>query len=298
MNSEISIFDDIKRQDELAGSYWYARDLQKILGYSSWQRFETVVAKAITSFQNSELINSYNINDHFNQVVKSIKTGKGAIAKVNDYQLSKYACYLIAQNGDPRKPAIALAQSYFNIQTLRQEQYENLSEEERRLYIRHQVTEENKKLSNSAKSSGVKNYGNFNDAGYLGLYGMRAKEIRSKKRLGKDALLDRAGATELAANLFRITQTNDKLQNELSQGKEIGETAAAKTHNMIGGKVRQTIKDIGGVLPEDLPPEPEHIKQLEKRHRARQVQDSKLHNLNSKQDESLAINDQNRNEQP
>lgn len=134
-----------------------------------------------------------------------------------------------------KKPEVALAQSYFNIQTLRQEQFEKLSADERRVYIRHQVTEENKKLFDSAKASGVENYGSFNDAGYLGLYGMRAKEICEKKKLGKDKLLDRAGATELAANLFRITQTNDKLQNELDRGETIGEKGAENTHFMVGG---------------------------------------------------------------
>lgn len=279
MTNTPTIFDNIKKNDENVGEFWSARDLQQILGYSSWQRFESVIAKSIQSFQSSELTKSYDINDHFSQVVKMVTTGSGADRPINDYNLSRYACYLIAQNGDPRKPAIALAQSYFNIQTLRQEQYESLSDDERRLYIRHQVTEENKKLFDSAKASGVENYGNFNDAGYLGLYGMRAKEICRKKNLGKDRLLDRAGATELAANLFRITQTNDKLQNELDKGREIGENAAVKTHNMVGGKVRQTIKDIGGVLPENLPPESEHIQQLEKRIQAQQIGGTSLKNL-------------------
>lgn len=275
----VSIFDGIKCKDKASGDFWYARDLQKILGYSSWQRFEAVVIKAIQSFQVSDLTKDYNINDHFNQVVKTIITGKGAPKKVNDYQLSKYACYLVAQNGDSRKPAIALAQSYFNIQTLRQEHYESLSEDERRLYVRGQVTDENKKLFDSAKASGVENYGKFNDAGYIGLYGMRSKEICKKKGIGRDKLLDRAGATELAANLFRITQTKDKLQNELNQGNEIGEDAAAQTHRIVGGKVRQAIKDIGGTMPEDLPPEPEHIKQLEKRMQTKQIKASKLNSI-------------------
>lgn len=276
MNSEVSIFESIRQSDENIGEYWSARELQKTLGYSQWAKFQSVIVKAMTSFQTSELTKSYNINDHFSQVGKMVQTGSGAEREINDFLLSKYACYLIAQNADARKPEVALAQSYFNIQTLRQEQFESLSEDERRLYIRHQVTEENKKLFDSAKASGVENYDKFNDAGYLGLYGMRAKEIRQKKGLGEDKLLDRAGATELAANLFRITQTNDKLQNELEKGNELGEGGATKTHFMIGGKVRQTIKDIGGAMPEDLPPEPEHIKQLEKRVQTKQIKGAEL----------------------
>ena len=193
-----------------------------------------------------------------------IRTGKGAERTVVDFELSKYACYLIAQNGDPDKPEIAQAQAYFNIQTFRQEQFQSMSDEEKRLHVRTQVIDNNKTLFDSAKSSGVRNFGKFNDAGYRGLYGMNAKELALKKNLGKDKILDRAGTTELAANLFRITQTNDKLQNELASGKTIGEQKADSIHFMIGGKVRQTIKDIGGTMPESLPPEV-HIKEIEKK---------------------------------
>lgn len=277
--TNIAIFDSIKQEKDDLGDFWSARDLQEVLGYAKWEKFEIVIAKAIVSFQTSELTKNYDINDHFAQVGKMVVTGSGAKRSVNDYYLSKYACYLIAQNADSRKPEVALAQSYFNIQTLRQEQYESLSDDERRLYIRHQVTEENKKLFDSAKESGVTHYGTFNDAGYLGLYGMRAKEIREKKELGDDNLLDRAGATELAANLFRITQTNDKLQNEIDNGNCIGEDAANSTHYNIGNKVRKTIEEIGGTMPENLPPEPEHIKKLEKRLRTKQISQSKIKKL-------------------
>ena len=195
MTNEISIFEDIRRQDDRVGEYWSARELQHTLGYAKWERFEAVIAKAILSFETSELTKNYNINDHFPQAGKMIVMGKGAEREVKDYLLSRYACYLIAQNANPNKPEVALAQSYFNIQTLRQEQFERLSDDERRLYVRRQVAEENKKLFDSAKASGVEDYANFNDAGYLGLYGMRAREICQKKGLGKDKLLDRAVPT-------------------------------------------------------------------------------------------------------
>ena len=264
-NSDLNIFEQIKHSNDTIDEFWSARELYKALGYTNWRAFKDVIEKAKASFKTSELTKDYNINDHFGQVVKMVSTGSGAERPVEDYQLSKYACYLIAQNGDSRKEPIALAQSYFNIQTLRQEQFDKLSADEKRLYIRQQVTDWDKKLFKSAKDSGVENYGKFYDAGYLGLYGMRSKEIREKKGLGKDKVLDRAGATELAANLFRITQTGDKLQNKIQNGEKIGDEAAADTHYNVGKIVRKTIKEIGGTMPEDLPPEPEHIKQLEKR---------------------------------
>lgn len=266
MVNDLVIFENIKHSDDEVDEYWSARELYKALGYARWEKFLVVIEKAKTSFKKSELTQKYyNINDHFHQVVQMVPTGSGAERAVEDYRLSKYACYLIAQNGDSRKEPIALAQSYFNIQTLRQEQFDQLSDEDKRLYIRQQVTDWDKRLFKSARESGVENYGKFYDAGYLGLYGMRSKEIREKKGLGEDKVLDRAGATELAANLFRITQTDDKLQNEIQEGKQIGENAATDTHYNVGKIVRKTIKEIGGTMPEDLPPEPEHIKKLETR---------------------------------
>ena len=263
MSADISIFDDI-RHDDTSREFWSARELQKILGYASWGKFQNAINRAKKSFEASKITKYYNINDHFRQVGKLIRAGKGAERTVVDFELSKYACYLIAQNGDPDKPEIAQAQAYFNIQTFRQEQFQSMSDEEKRLHVRAQVIDNNKTLFDSAKSSGVRNFGKFNDAGYRGLYGMSAKDLASKKNLGKDKILDRAGTTELAANLFRITQTNDKLQNELASGKKIGEQKADSIHFMIGGKVRQTIKDIGGTMPENLPPEI-HIKEIEKK---------------------------------
>ena len=263
MSVEISIFDDI-RHDDTSREFWSARELQTILGYASWGKFQNAIKRAQKSFATSEVTKYYNIKDHFRQVGKMVTLGSGARRELIDFELSKYACYLIAQNGDPDKPEIAQAQAYFNIQTFRQEQFQSMSDEEKRLHVRTQVIDNNKTLFNSAKSSGVRNFGKFNDAGYRGLYGMNAKELALKKNLGKDKILDRAGTTELAANLFRITQTNDKLQNELASGKTIGEQKADSIHFMIGGKVRQTIKDIGGTMPENLPPEV-HIKEIEKK---------------------------------
>lgn len=263
MSAEISIFDDVRHNDT-SREFWSARELQKILGYASWGKFQNAINRAKKSFEVSKITKYYNINDHFRQVGKLIRAGKGAERTVVDFELSKYACYLIAQNGDPDKPEIAQAQAYFNIQTFRQEQFQSMSDKEKRLHVRTQVIDNNKTLFDSAKSSGVRNFGKFNDAGYRGLYGMNAKELALKKNLGKDKILDRAGTTELAANLFRITQTNDKLQNELASGKTIGEQKADSIHFMIGGKVRQTIKDIGGTMPENLPPEV-HIKEIEKK---------------------------------
>lgn len=263
MSGEISIFDNI-RHDNTSREFWSARELQKILGYASWGKFQNTIKRAQRSFVTSEITKYYNIKDHFRQVGKMVTLGSGAKRKLIDFELSKYACYLIAQNGDPDKPEIAQAQAYFNIQTFRQEQFQSMSDEEKRLHVRTQVIDNNKTLFDSAKSSGVRNFGKFNDAGYRGLYGISAKDLASKKNLGKDKILDRAGTTELAANLFRITQTNDKLQNELASGKTIGEQKADSIHFMIGGKVRQTIKDIGGTMPENLPPEI-HIKEIEKK---------------------------------
>ena len=191
------------------------------------------------------------VDNHFRHVTKMVKIGSNTMREVTDYKLDRYACYLIAQNGDSRKSQIALAQTYFAIQTRQQELFEQLPDKEKRLFIRGEVSGQNKRLFKTARRAGVTQFGLFNDAGYKGLYGMPLSEVERKKGVKKGELLDRSGAAELAANLFRITQTDAKLAKENIQGQ----TAASHTHFMVGGKVRQTIKDIGGVLPEELPPE-------------------------------------------
>ena len=253
-------FESIKRVDTEGVEYWKARDLMPQLDYSDWRNFENVITKAKTACTTS----GQNVDDHFVDVTELIVLAKGAKREVSDYKLSRYACYLIAQSGDPEKKAIALAQTYFAIQTRKQELYEQLPENRKRLMIRSEVTDHNRKLAETARKSGVTRFGTFNDAGYMGLYGMPHRSIQIKKGLGKDKLLDRAGSTELAANLFRITQTDEQLKKRLESGEVVGERSAAHTHFKVGGKVRQTIKDIGGTLPEHLKPE-EDIKKIERR---------------------------------
>jgi len=199
------------------------------------------------------------VDNHFHRTGKMVKIGSNAVRKVIDYKLDRYACYLIAQNGNPNKPEIALAQTYFAIQTRKQEVFDQLPDVAKRLFICNEVSEQNKKLFKTAKQAGVTKFGLFNDAGYRGLYGMSLSDIERKKGIKKRELLDRAGSTELAANLFRITQTDEKLKKDKIQGDH----SAYQTHFMIGGKVRQTIKEIGGTAPEHLPTE-KHIKEIKK----------------------------------
>ena len=234
--------------------FWLARELMPLLGYKNWRDFHNAIEKAKIACEESRNL----INSNFEGVLKTVETGIG-YKYIEDFKLSRYACYLIAMNGDSRKVEIAQAQTYFAIQTRKQEIFEQLTEDQKRLKIREEVSFHNKKLFETAKNSGVKNFAEFNDAGYIGLYGMRNKEIVKKKKLGKDNLLDRAGATELAANLFRITQTDDKLSTESIDSQ----THSEKIHFMVGGKIRQTIKDIGGKMPEELPAQ-KHIKEVKK----------------------------------
>jgi len=248
-------FEDIKKIDENGIEYWDARELMPLLGYEKWEKAEEVIGRAARACLNS----GQAVDNHFHRTGKMVKIGSNSVREVRDYKLDRYACYLIAQNGDPNKSEIALAQTYFAIQTRKQEIFEQLPDAEKRLFIRNEVSGYNKKLFKTAKQAGVAKFGLFNDAGYRGLYGSPLTDIEQKKGIKKGELLDRAGSTELAANLFRITQTDEKLKKDKIQD----ELVATSTHFMVGGKVRQTIKDIGGELPENLSAE-KHIKEVKK----------------------------------
>lgn len=259
-----SIFESIKHVNEYGQEFWYARELQPVLEYVEWRKFNGVIEKAMEACESS----NNKVSDHFVEAAKMIEIGKGAVREVEDYQLSRYACYLIVMNGDPRKEVIALGQTYFAIKTRQQElidNYDQLSEDQKRLAIRQEMKEHNKSLAETAKNAGVESgldYAIFQNAGYQGLYGgLTAKDIKRRKRLGKNEdILDHMGSTELAANLFRATQADEKLRRENIQGKD----AANRTHYEVGKKVRQTIKELGGTMPENLPTPDKSIKELEK----------------------------------
>ncbi len=253
INSLNKDFEKIKKVDKNGVEYWEARELMPLLGYKKWEKAEEVIARAARACINS----GQTVDNHFHRLGKMVEIGSNTVREVRDWKLDRYACYLIAQNGDPKKQEIAIAQAYFAIQTRKQEIFEQLSEADKRLFIRGQVTEHNKNLFKTAKKAGVTGFGSFNDAGYKGLYGMRINEIEIRKGIKRGELLERAGTTELSANLFRITQTDEKIKNDEIKGNY----NATQTHFMVGGKVRQTIKDIGGTLPENLQPE-RHIKEL------------------------------------
>lgn len=235
-----------------------ARLLMPLLGYDKWDNFVEVIKKAQVACANSGQI----VDKHFFPA-SGKNTGKGRPAV--DYLLTRYACYLVAQNGDSRKPEVAFAMTYFAAQTIKQEEFDKLPAADKRLYVRAQVKEGTLKLNSSAKQHGVRNYAYFHGAGYKGLYDMFLGEIKRTKGLGnKENVLDRAGTTELAANLFRITQTEERLHKDLDRGKRHGQQGAQLIHYEIGSKVRQAIREIGGTLPENLEPE-EDIKKLERR---------------------------------
>lgn len=248
-------FESLKRIDSNGVEYWMARELMSPFGYTQWKNFEEVIKRATQSCLNS----GQYVDNHFSDVSKMVEIGSSTVRKVKDWKLDRYACYLIAQNGDSRKNEIALAQTYFAIQTRRQELVESMGDDERRLFIRGEVANENKKLFSTAKKVGVNHFGWFNDAGYRGLYGKGITEIESSKGLKKGELLDRAGSAELAANLFRITQTDEKLKKD----RVASESQATFVHLSVGREVRKTIEKIGGELPENLPPE-KHIKEVKK----------------------------------
>ena len=256
------IFESIKHVDEDGNEYWYARELQKVLEYTEWRKFVGVIKKAINSCKTS----NYVASDHFVGADKMINLGKGGQREVSDYKLSRYACYLIAQNGDSRKKVIALAQTYFAIQTRKQElleeEYNSLTEDEKRIYQRNQARKGNYNLNQTAKKAGVKNFDKFHNAGYKGLYnGETANDIAKRKGLRyREDILDNMGSEELAANLFRITQTESKLKKD----NICGEGNAIDAHYEVGKEVRNTIERLGGTMPEDLPTPDKSLKVLEK----------------------------------
>ena len=257
-----NLFENIKHIDEFGNEYWLARELKTILAYSQWRRFNDVIDKAKNACKNS----NYNVSDHFAEVGKMISIAKGGIRNVIDFRLSRYACYLIAQNGDPRKEAIALAQTYFAIQTRRQElndkKYNELTEDEKRFYQKDLTRKGNYSLNQTAKNAGVKNFDKFHNYGYKGLYnGETANDIAKRKGLRyREDILDNMGSDELIANLFRISQTDQKLMND----KVIGESAANIVNYNMGRDIRKFIAKQGGTMPEDLPTPKKSLKELEK----------------------------------
>ncbi len=257
-----SIFESIKHIDEFGNEYWYARELMKILEYNKWENFEKVINKAKESCKNTGI----STKDHFPDVRKMVPIGSGAFKERLDYKLTRYACYLIAQNGDPRKEVIALAQTYFAVQTRKQElsekEYLSLTEDEKRLYQRDLTRKGNYSLNQTAKNARVKDFAKFHNYGYKGLYnGETADDIAKRKGLRyREEILDNMGSDELIANLFRISQTEQKLKRD----KINNEPDACDTHYIVGKRVRKAIEEIGGTMPEDLPTPEKSIKELEK----------------------------------
>ena len=252
--------DQLEKIQQLAGNgqpYWDARKLMAVLDYREWRDFQDVIERAKRA---CEMSGNHSTN-HFVPFPEMVEIGSGAKRKRDNWKLSRYACYLVTMNGDPSKPEIASAQTYFTVQTYRQEKQDALSEEERRVLLRVRIKDANRKLSGAAKDAGVRSamFGIFQDAGYKGLYaGLGSRAIKDKKGISdKEDLLDCVGRTELAANEFRITQTEEKLRIEGIKG----EKRAIDTHFAVGKRVRQAIKEIGGTMPEHLPAEPS-IKKL------------------------------------
>lgn len=260
-------FDNIKHLNEYGQEYWLARELQPVLEYAQWRRFADAIERARIACKNS----GFEPDDHFADVGKMVSVGSGAQREVEDYMLSRYACYLIVMNGDPRKEMIALGQTYFAIKTRQRELDEapnDLTEDQKRLAIRGEMKRHNVALADAAHNAGViepRDHAIFQNKGYQGLYGgLGAKEIHKRKGLeNKQNILDHMGSTELAANLFRATQTEEKLRRENIQGK----AAANRTHYEVGKKVRETIAELGGTMPEDLPTPEKSIKQIESENR-------------------------------
>lgn len=257
-------FESIKHINEYGQEYWLARELAKVLQYADWRNFENAIFKAMEACKNS----GASIDDHFGNVTTFTKMNSGITRKISDYALSRYASYLIVMNGDPNKKIIAVGQTYFAVKTRQQElidNYEELTEDQKRLAIRQEMKRHNTALADAAHNAGViepLDYAIFQNYGYKGLYGgLSAQDIKRRKGLKKSQdILDHMGSTELAANLFRATQTEEKLRRDNVQGKE----NANRTHFEVGAKVRQTIKELGGTMPENLPTPEKSIAQIER----------------------------------
>lgn len=265
-----SPFDAIRHVDEQGNEYWNARELSKLLGYTQYNKFENAIRKAEKACEES----GQAVSDHFTHLSESIKTGKGAKRTWPTVHLSRYACYLLVQNADPEgKPIVALGQTYFAVQTRKQELAEQLAalpEDQRRLIYRSEMSIWNQRLNDAASHAGVispSDFATFTDHGYMGLYGgLRENAIHQRKRLAEDAhILDFMGSEELADNIFRAAQTDAKIRREQITGKN----AANQTHYDVGRKVRQTIKDLGGTMPEDLPTPKKSIQQLQREEQKR-----------------------------
>jgi DNA-damage-inducible protein D len=259
----ISPFERIRRTNASGAEYWSSRDFAQVLGYSDYRNFEQVIKKAKTACFNS----GHRIEDHFGEITEMVPIGSGAQRPLKIVLLSRYACYLIVQNADPSKEIVALGQTYFAIQTRRQELTDEATEEQRRLLLREEMKIHNVRLASTAKSAGVvepRDYAIFQDHGYKGLYGgLTSRDIHQRRGLKKSQqILAHMGSTELAANLFRATQTEEKLRRDRTSGKE----RANRTHFEVGAKVRKTIQELGGTMPENLPPA-ESIKRLESKRR-------------------------------
>jgi DNA-damage-inducible protein D len=272
VESHTSLFAQIRHEAEEGYEYWSARELARAIGYNDYRNFLKVVEKARLACENS----GQPVEDHFVDVTDMIAIGKGGKRKVADILLTRYACYLIVQNADPAKEVVALGQTYFAVQTQRIEQQDELAglnEVEKRLYLRGELSRHNRQLAEAANQAGVIlpiDFAIFQDHGYMGLYGgLKNRDIHTKKNLASSQhILDHMGSTELAANLFRATQAEEKLRREGIQGK----SNANRTHFEVGRKVRQTIEELGGTLPENLPTPEESIKQLERQEKKRLAQ--------------------------
>jgi DNA-damage-inducible protein D len=260
-------FESIKKLDENGTEYWTARELMELLGYLEWRAFDEVIARAIKASTNS----GQDTLDHFGQLTKMVRTGSNAVRPTKDWKLDRYACYLVAQNGDSTKSEIALAQTYFAIQTRKQEIADGLPATEKRIRMRDEIKDKNKILFSTAKQAGVSNFGLFNDAGYKGLYEMALSAVETKKNVPKGELLDHMGSEELGANIFRITQTEAKLKRKNIKGN----FDSRKTHFDVGKKVRQTMRELGSEMPENLKPE-KHIRQLKREVKAISAKQKKI----------------------